>query len=283
MRAAAGQPLAAASAEDDSPSALQAAPGVGIGERFFADAAAAQMERMLADFGQMYQERNQALQEVTRAQHEALLLLARAAELRDDDTGVHIVRMGYLAWGLALCLGQSRAQAGLLRQAAPMHDIGKIGIPDAVLKKPGKLDDGERSSMNTHPEIGARILGRSRIALFQLAAEVALTHHERWDGSGYPHGLAGEAIPLSGRIVAVADFFDALTMDRCYRPAFNDATALEMLAAERGRNFDPRVVDTFLANAKRLIAMRDEVNRSSLGFAELMQDLPQLAATAAFL
>lgn len=252
-------------------------------DRSFADAAAAQMERMLADFGRMYQERNQALQEVTRAHQEALMLLARTAELRDDDTGVHIVRMGYLAWALALCLGRGRGYASLLRQAAPMHDIGKVGIADAVLKKPGRLDADERTEMNRHPEIGARILGRSRIPLFQLAAEAALAHHERWDGTGYPSGLAGDAIPLSGRIVAVVDFFDALTMDRCYRPAFDDATALRMLAEERGRSFDPAVVDVFLAHAPALIALRDDVTRSQLGLDELMQDPPPLAAATAFL
>lgn len=265
-----------------SPPAPLDAAGEGIRERSFADAAAAQMERMLADFGRMYQERNRALQEVTRAHHEALLLLARAAEFRDDDTGVHIVRLGYLSWGLALRLGESRAYAALLRQAAPMHDIGKIGISDAVLKKPGRLDQQERAAMNEHPGIGARILGRSQIGLFQLAAEAALTHHERWDGSGYPSRLAGEAIPLSGRIVAVADFFDALTMDRCYRPAFADDVALDMLAQERGRAFDPRIVDCFLTHAGALIALRDEVNHTRLGFQELMQDPPPLAAAAAF-
>lgn len=258
-------------------------PPCAVPENSFADAAAAQMERMLADFGHMYQERNQALQEVTRAHHEALLLLARAAELRDDDTGAHIVRLGYLAWGLALRLGESRHYAALLRQATPMHDIGKIGIADTVLKKPGPLTVDERASMNTHPEIGARILGRSRVPLFQLAAEAALAHHERWNGAGYPRGLAGEAIPLAGRIVAVVDFFDALTMDRCYRPAFEDAVALRMLREERGRAFDPRIVDCFLAHAAELIALRDEVNASGLGFAELMQEPPPLAAATAML
>ncbi len=251
-------------------------------DKSFADDAAAQMERMLADFGRMYQERNQALQEVTRAHHEGLMLLARAAEYRDDDTGVHIVRMGYLAWGLALRLGEPPSYAALLRQAAPMHDIGKIGIADAVLKKPGRLTDEERAQMNQHPGMGARIIGRSPIALFQLAAEVALTHHERWDGTGYPSRLSGPAIPLSGRIVAVADFFDALTMDRCYRPAFEDDVALRMLAAERGCAFDPRVVDCFLEHAQDLIALRDEVNAHRFGFAELMQDPPLLAAAAVF-
>lgn len=242
----------------------------------FATAAAAQMERMLGDFGRMYQERNEALQEVARAHHEALFQLARAAEYRDDDTGVHIVRIGYLAWALAMKLGQSHGYASLLRQAAPMHDVGKIGIADGVLKKPGRLTEEERVAMNKHAEIGGEILGRSRIPLFQLAAEVARTHHERWNGEGYPRGLAGEAIPLSGRIVAVADFFDALTMDRCYRPAFSDTVALDMLAAERGVSFDPAIVDCFLAHAGQMMALRDFVDREHLGFADLNRDMPEL-------
>ena len=237
----------------------------------FSNAAAEQMERMVADFGRMYRERNEALQEVARAHHDALLRLARAAEYRDDDTGVHIVRMGYLSAALARRLGQSAAQAELLMQAAPMHDIGKIGMPDDVLKKRSDFTENDRVVMNLHPHIGAEILGKSRIPLFQLAAEVALTHHERWDGKGYPAGLAGEAIPISGRIVAVIDFFDALTMDRCYRPAFDDETALQMVLLERGHAFDPHVVDTFMAYASELIPLRDRINREHLEISSLTE------------
>ena len=231
--------------------------------------ASAQMERLVADFGRMYRERNDALEEVARAHHDALLRLSRAAEFRDDDTGVHIVRIGYLSCALALHLKQAEAFAMLLMRAAPMHDIGKIGVPDEVLKKPGRLTPEERLVMNQHPRIGAEILGRSRIPLFQLAAELALSHHERWDGGGYPSGLAGTSIPLSGRIVAVVDFFDALTMDRVYRPAFDDAVALQMLQAERGHAFDPWVVDAFVENAAPLIALRNRINEERLGFDDL--------------
>ncbi len=237
----------------------------------FAQSAAAQMEQLVTDLRRMYQERNDALQEVARAHHEALLRLSIAADFKDDDTGVHIVRIAYFAQALALKLGERPAWARLLRQAAPMHDIGKIGIPDSVLKKPGALSPEERLVMKGHPAIGAEILGRSRIPLFQLAAEVSMTHHERWDGSGYPAGLSGEAIPLSGRIVAVVDFFDALTMDRVYRKAFPDPVALEMLRAERGRAFDPRVVDAFLAEADTMIALRERVNAQRPSFADLME------------
>lgn len=236
----------------------------------FEAAAAAQMERIVADLGRMYQERNEALQEVTRAHHEALLHLSLASDFRDDDTGVHIVRIGYLAEALALMLGEDDKFAAMMRKAAPMHDVGKIGIPDEVLKKPGPLTPAEREIMNRHASIGAEILGRSRVALFQLAAEVARTHHERYNGSGYPAGLRGEDIPLSGRIVAVVDYFDALTMRRCYRPAFSDERALEMLTEQRGAMFDPRIVDVFLENAAELIELRDRVNRTQPGFAELV-------------
>lgn len=235
----------------------------------FDDAAAAQMERFVVDLRRMYHERNEALREVTRAHHEALLRLALAADFRDDDTGVHMVRIGYLAESLALTLKQPAAFAGMLRRAAPMHDVGKIGIPDDILKKPGGYTPAERLVMNRHPEMGADILGRSRVPLFQLAAEVALTHHERWDGTGYPKGLAGDAIPLSGRIVAVVDFFDALTMDRCYRKAFADDVALSMLLEQRGAAFDPHVVDAFVNSASALIELRERINRQPPSFEDL--------------
>jgi putative two-component system response regulator len=240
------------------------------GDHCFDNAASAQMERIVSDLGRMYQERNDALQEVARAHHDALLRLAMAAEFKDGDTGVHVMRIAFLAEALALRLGQSVAYARLLRNAAPMHDIGKIGIPDNVLKKAGALSAEERQVMNQHPAIGAEILGRSRIPLFQLAAEVAMTHHERFDGTGYPLQLAAEAIPLSGRIVAVVDFFDALTMDRVYRPAFSDVLALQMLAEQSGRAFDPHVVDCFMAHAAEMTNIRDQVNRKRPEFSALV-------------
>lgn len=244
----------------------------------FESSASAQMERLLSDLGRMYRERNVALQALESAHHEALIRLAVAAELRDDDTGAHILRLGYLAEALARLLGVPAERAQTLRLAAPMHDIGKIGIPDQVLKKPGQLTAEERALMQTHPRLGAEILGSSRIPLFALAAEVALHHHERWDGTGYPRGLAGEDIPLSGRIVAVVDYFDALTMDRCYRPAFADDRALAMLADLSGSAFDPAVVATFLAHASELIQLREWVNATQPGFGEMgLRPLPTQA------
>ncbi|MBT9459754.1 MAG: HD domain-containing protein [Burkholderiaceae bacterium] len=228
------------------------------------------MECIIADLGRMYQERNEALREVERAHHDALLRLSLAADFRDDDTGVHIMRIAFLAEALALRLGESVRFAQMLRRAAPMHDIGKIGIPDLVLKKPGAYNSDERAVMNQHPEMGAQILGKSRIPLFQLAAEVAMTHHERWDGGGYPKGLAGAEIPLSGRIVAVVDFFDALTMDRCYRKAFDDAVALRMLLEQRGVAFDPRVVDVFVEHLPEMVSIRERINQQRPSFESLV-------------
>jgi putative two-component system response regulator len=236
----------------------------------FDEAATAQMEKFIADVGRMYRERNEALKAVTRAHHEVLLRLALAAELKDDDTGVHIVRIGVLAEALALHLGESIGFAKMLRHAAPMHDIGKIGIPDKVLKKPGALTSEERAVMNGHAQLGAEILGRSQIPLFQLASEVALTHHERHDGTGYPRGLANSQIPMSGRITAVVDFYDALTMDRVYRPAFPTAMAFQMLQEQRGRAFDPQVVDTFVANAEHLEALRLQASSQVMTFEALI-------------
>lgn len=240
------------------------------GANSFSEAATLQMERLVGDFGRMYRERNEALEEVARAHHEALFLLSLAAELKDDDTGVHIIRIGFLAEALALLLGQSRQAASMLRKAAPMHDIGKIGIPDNVLKKAGQFRSDERATMNQHATMGADILGRSRIPLFQLAAELALTHHEKWDGTGYPQALAGESIPLSGRIVAIVDFFDALTMDRVYRKAFAYDNVLGLLLEQRGKAFDPQMVDVFMAHAEELISLRERINQTRPSFADLV-------------
>ncbi|MBT9511134.1 MAG: HD-GYP domain-containing protein [Acidovorax sp.] len=240
----------------------------------FDPAVAAQMEKIISDLGRMYQERNEALQEVTRAHHEALFLLAMAAEYKDDDTGIHIVRIGFLAEALALYLGQPQYFALLLRKAAPMHDVGKIGIPDSVLKKPGGFTPEERQIMNRHASMGAELLGKSRIPLFQMAAEVAFTHHERWDGQGYPRQLAGNAIPLSGRIVSVVDFYDALTMDRVYRPAYSHEQAMEMMLEQREKAFDPAIVDCFERHGTALRALRLRATEHRMSFEDLIAAKP---------
>lgn len=185
-------------------------------------------------------------EELTYSQHETLERLALAAEYRDDDTGLHTQRVGVMVARIAASMGVPKHQVALLEQTAPLHDIGKIGISDLILLKPGKLTEEEFEIMRQHTVIGGRILSGSRSAWLQQAEEIALSHHERWDGSGYPLGLGGEAIPLSGRIVAVADVFDALTNDRPYKKAWPVTEALAEIERQCGRHFDPDVVAAFL-------------------------------------
>lgn len=230
----------------------------------------AQMERMLHDLARMYQERNDALADASRAHYEAVLRLSLAAEFKDDDTGEHVLRIGFLAERVATLLGERPGFAKLLRKAAPMHDIGKIGIPDSVLKKPGPLTPEERQVMNRHAEIGARILGNSRVPLFRMAADIAGFHHERYDGSGYPRGISGEEIPLSARIVSVVDFLDALLMDRVYRAAMPVTQVRAMIEAEVGRAFDPRVGRTVLTHFDELLALRQRLILEGLTVAQLI-------------
>ncbi len=235
------------------------------------DLAYGQLFRTTQDMRKLLAERDAALEALSRAHHQTLLRLAVAAEYKDGDTGAHIVRLGVLSEILALRFGQTEAYARMLRLAAPMHDVGKIGIPDAVLKKAGPLTAEEWQVMRQHPDIGARILGESGIAVFEMAGEVARGHHEKWDGSGYPRGLSGEDIPLSARIVALVDFFDALTMDRVYRPRFSDTDAIALVCEQRGRHFDPDLVDVFLDCVEVLIAARDDVNARGLAIEDLLK------------
>jgi putative two-component system response regulator len=186
---------------------------------------------------------------LARAQVEMLERLTRAAECRDDDTGQHTRRVGELAHALAGAVGLPRTAAHLLRRAAPLHDVGKIGIRDAILLKPGPLDAEELEVMRGHTLLGAQLLSRGRSRMVRAAEQVALSHHESWDGSGYPRGLVGESIPLSARIGSLADFYDALTHDRPYRRALPRPEVLRMIEEERGRRFDPRVVDAFMSIA----------------------------------
>jgi putative nucleotidyltransferase with HDIG domain len=189
-------------------------------------------------------ERTEQLRET---QLEVVRRLAAAAESRDSDTGAHIERMSRLCERLARAIGWSVADAELLRHASALHDIGKIGIPDRVLLKPGKLDDEERAIMQRHAMIGAKMLADSRSEMLQMAEEVARTHHERWDGAGYPSGLSGEDIPLAGRICAICDVYDALVSPRPYKDAWTQAEALAEIVSLSGRHFDPGIVDAFVA------------------------------------
>jgi PAS domain S-box-containing protein len=184
--------------------------------------------------------------ELDAAQIETVQRLSRAVEFRDEDTGAHIARISALAGGMARRAGLDADRCGLIERASPLHDVGKVAIPDSVLLKPGRLTPAERSVIETHAEIGCRLLGGSDSAVLQLAATIALTHHEHYDGGGYPGGLAGEAIPIEGRIVAIADVFDALTSDRVYRAAMTHDQALAILRAGRGTHFDPILLDHFI-------------------------------------
>jgi putative two-component system response regulator len=183
--------------------------------------------------------------ELEGAQIEIIERLARAAEFRDDNTGQHTERVGQMAALLARQLGLPDMQVALIRRAAPLHDVGKIGVPDTILLKLGRLTAEEFAVVRTHTTIGARILSGSRFPILRLAEEIAFNHHERWDGDGYA-GIAGDAIPLAGRIVAVADVFDALTQKRPYKPAWPVEEALAEIDRQRGRMFDPALVDVFL-------------------------------------
>jgi putative two-component system response regulator len=185
-------------------------------------------------------------EQLEQAELDTIECLALAAEYRDDDTGQHTQRVGELAGRIARGLGFDDKEVTLMERAAPLHDVGKIGIADNILLKPGKLTSEEFEIMKTHAVIGATIMARHHTPLLQLAAKVALTHHERWNGLGYPRGMRGEEIPLEGRIVAVADVFDALTHERPYKSAWPYDDARAEIARQSGEQFDPEVVRVFL-------------------------------------
>ncbi|MBA3886521.1 MAG: response regulator [Acidobacteria bacterium] len=187
-------------------------------------------------------ERTRALE---AAQIEIIERLAKAAEFRDDNTGQHTERVGQMAALLARDIGLPDGQVSLIRRAAPLHDVGKIGIPDSILLKLGQLTPEEFELVKTHTVIGARILSGSRFPILQLAEEIAFNHHERWDGTGYA-GVGGETIPLAGRIVTVVDVFDALTQQRPYKAAWSVGEALAEIDRQRGKQFDPKLADAFL-------------------------------------
>ncbi len=184
--------------------------------------------------------------------------LSRAAEYKDNETGLHIVRMSHYSKELALEYGCSESYAEDLLHAAPMHDIGKIGIPDSILLKPGKLTPEEFKVMKQHPQFGAEILGDSPISVIRTAREVALGHHEKWNGTGYPKGLAGSDIPLSARIVALADVFDALTTKRPYKEAWSVEEAMDYINEQKGQHFDPQLVDIFVNVLDRLLVIKNQ-------------------------
>jgi len=197
--------------------------------------------------------------EATRQQ--IICQLGRASEFRDNETGNHIIRVSHYSRLIAQAVGMGEASVELLFNAAPMHDVGKIGIPDNVLLKPGPLDEGEWEIIRRHPEMGANIIDHHDDDLLNMARVVALTHHERWDGSGYPNRLKGEDIPLAGRIVAIADVFDALTSVRPYKDSWSFEEAAEKIEESAGSHFDPEVVAAFMS-------MLPEIKRINEKYAE---------------
>ena len=228
------------------------------------------LSRYRSDLEEMVRVRTRALelavenlreqqQSTAAASLEAIHCLSSAAEYKDEETAAHIVRIGRMSALLAEKLGLNSAEADLLRTAAPMHDVGKIGVPDAILLKPGRLTDDEWVVMRQHAEIGARILSQANSELMQAGAVIARSHHEKWDGSGYPRGLAGEDIPLYGRICAVADVFDALTSRRPYKEPFSLEKTLHIMREGRGSHFDPRILDLFFHNLSGFTAIKDEL------------------------
>ncbi|MFB9886387.1 HD-GYP domain-containing protein [Balneatrix alpica] len=196
--------------------------------------------------------------ELERTRLEIVRCLGAAAEYKDNETGMHVIRMSHYTHQLALAAGLHEEVANLLLHAAPMHDVGKIGIPDAILQKPGKLDPDEWEIMKRHALYGAEILSTNNPSpLLLMAKEVAITHHEKWDGSGYPYGLRGEMIPISGRLVAIADVFDALTSERPYKRAWSVEDAMALLRREAGKHFDPELVVLFEQCLPEVLRIRD--------------------------
>jgi putative two-component system response regulator len=194
--------------------------------------------------------------ELHRTRLQIVQRLGLAAEYKDNETGLHVIRMSHYAYILARAAGYSEHAADDLLNAAPMHDVGKIGIPDAILRKNGKLDEAEWAVMQQHARIGGEIIGEHESGLLKTAREIALTHHEKWDGSGYPNGLKGEDIPLAGRIVAIADVFDALTSVRPYKAAWSVEEATDFLRRESGSHFDPQLVELFLGQMPAILEIR---------------------------
>ncbi|CAM4523994.1 HD-GYP domain-containing protein (c-di-GMP phosphodiesterase class II) [Paenibacillus endophyticus] len=194
--------------------------------------------------------------EIIETQKEIILAMGHIGEGRSKETGNHVKRVAQYSYILAIGLGMSESEADMLRSASPMHDIGKVAIPDAILQKPGKLTAEEYEQMKEHATIGYRLLRKSKRQLLQAAAIVAWQHHEKWDGTGYPQGLAGESIHIYGRITALADVFDALGSSRVYKEAWSMERILALVKEERGRHFDPRVVDVFLEQLPSILDVK---------------------------
>lgn len=206
---------------------------------------------------------SEATSRILEREQETLFRLARAGEYRDSDTGNHVLRMSRFSRVIAEGMGLNKDRCSLIEMAAPMHDIGKIGIPDNILLKPGKLNHEEFSIMKTHTSIGYHILKNSHSKYISLGAEIALSHHERYDGTGYPNGLQGKEIPLDARIVTVADVYDALTTERPYKKAWSNSEALEYLHTNKGTHFDPDCVDAFMLQFSKVSLIQQQLQDMS--------------------
>ena len=199
-----------------------------------------------------------AFEKIKTASLDTIYRLSRAAEYKDEDTGAHILRMSNYSAAVARRMGQNDRTVESILYAAPMHDVGKIGTPDRILLKPGKLDADEWKIMKQHTTIGGNILGGSNAGFIRLAEMIALTHHEKWDGSGYPKGLKASKIPLAGRIVAIADVFDALTSKRPYKQPFSLEKSYGIIKEGKGNHFDPNVVDAFFAIEDEILSIKEK-------------------------
>jgi len=219
---------------------------------------------------------NKTVLELKEAYLDTIHRLALAAEYKDEDTGEHIIRMSRYCALIAEKLGLPAEEVKNILYASPMHDIGKIGIPDTILMKTGKLTEEEFEIMKTHTIIGANLLAHSRAEILQVAEQIAISHHEKWNGTGYPKGLSDDQIPLVGRIAGLADVFDALTSRRPYKEPYPIEEACEIIKKERGKHFDPDVVDVFMENIDEILKIKEEVgsadNALRSGFARSGRD-----------
>ena len=200
----------------------------------------------------------QRTSELRETQVDIIRKLCRAAEFRDNETGLHVIRMSHYSQIIGTAYGMDNESATLLLNASPMHDVGKIGIPDSVLLKPGKLTDEEFNIIQTHPEIGAEIIGKNDSPLLKMAFQIAYTHHEKWNGRGYPQGLKGADIPLVGRIAAIADVFDALTTKRPYKEPWPTEKAVNLIQQESGKHFDPDLVQPFMKSLDEILVVKEQ-------------------------
>jgi putative two-component system response regulator len=232
--------------------------------RIYREQLEAKVELRTQDLSQALTQLRLAEKGVRAARTETIKRLAIAGEFRDEETGRHVMQMSRYCEILARAVTVDDEFTGSIREAGSLHDLGKIAIPDHILLKPGPLSAEERSVMETHAAIGHRMLSGSESPLLELGAEIALTHHEKLDGTGYPNGLAGESIPLSGRIAAIADVFDALTTDRVYRPAFPVSEAADMMKKGSGRQFDPDLLTLFWDLMPRVLAIRNDHRDDSM-------------------